>query len=271
LAGAHPPPTLADGLDEEASHDNVVGMPHADFPSGAVSADQRHSSSSVSSADEIEESSAMEHIWPASSATASSAPAPSALAPPVAPAPAVTASGGWLVATSSRDKSHERSERQRAERLERSVTCSAEQLEGEVMDRLAFLGPITNGVKGATPQFRNAMVTQKPTQSRFWPKSSDGIRAEDWLRAMPVLASKESVAPLPRLVEMLGEAGAAGMELGQIARALGSDNLRIDLLKLKAYLTCFPSRIVVAPKAKHQAYSSDGVPRRVDQVWLISS
>ena len=36
-----------------------------------------------------------------------------------------------------------------------------------------------------------------------------------------------------------------------------------DLLKLKGYLTCFPSRIVVAPKAK--GYTK----HMVDQVWLI--
>jgi len=92
----------------------------------------------------------------------------------------------------------------------------------------------------------------------------DGTKAEEWLAAVP---SIEVTGPLPALVEMLSAAGAAGMELAHIARALGTD-LRIDLLKLKAYLTCFPSRIVVAPKTKTFA---GGGTKRVDQVWLISS
>ena len=41
------------------------------------------------------------------------------------------------------------------------------------------------------------------------------------------------------------------------------------LLKLKAYLTCFPAKIVVAPKVK-PAYNDKETPKRVDQVWLIS-
>ena len=69
---------------------------------------------------------------------------------------------------------------------------------------------------------------------------------------------------------MLSVAGAQGMELAQIARSIvdPGGSLRIDLLKLKAYLTCFPSRIVVAPKMKSYP---DGLTKRVDQVWLISS
>ena len=61
------------------------------------------------------------------------------------------------------------------------------------------------------------------------------------------------------------------MELSQIARQLGTDTRRIDLLKLKAYLMCFPSRIVVAPKTKTPTYADGhGAAKRVDQVWLIS-
>ena len=70
--------------------------------------------------------------------------------------------------------------------------------------------------------------------------------------------------PLPDLIDVLVEAGSAGIELGALARRLGSDSVRIDLLKLKGYLTCFPTRIVVAPKSK--GYDKKNL---VDQVWLI--
>ena len=83
---------------------------------------------------------------------------------------------------------------------------------------------------------------------------------------MPQLSSG---GPLPRLVAVLSEAGAAGMELSAVAKNLGSDTVRVDLLKLKAYLTCFPARIVVAPKTR-PSRDGDAPPKRVDQVWLIS-
>lgn len=159
---------------------------------------------------------------------------------------------GWSSVPSSRERRGERH------------PPSAEQMEAEITERLAFLGPLPGSFgKGAGRGDFKA-----PTRSRYWAKGTDGQRADDWLRAVPHLSHKES-QPLPKLVELLTEAGAAGMELGQIARQLGTDVMRMDLLKLKAYLTCFPSCIVVAPKTKPPAYA-EGVAKRVDQVWLIS-
>ena len=61
-----------------------------------------------------------------------------------------------------------------------------------------------------------------------------------------------------------------------MAKSLGgelsfAEARRIDLLRLKGYLTCFPERIVVAPKVKHLPVPDRNgeTTKRVDQVWLI--
>jgi len=86
---------------------------------------------------------------------------------------------------------------------------------------------------------------------------------DQWEAAVPQL---RSYGPLPAIVEMLCVAGSTGMELGNIGKRLSGDGYRVDLLKLKAYLTCFPQQFLVAPKAR--GYGSSN-PTLVDQVWLI--
>ena len=164
---------------------------------------------------------------------------------------------GWSSVISGRERAKERQQHTPA-----SAWQTPAELEAEVTDRLQFLMP--PGGKGNGPVWAHKF--QPPSKSKYWPHPTGGLRSDEWLKAIPGLSDH---GPLPKLVEMLSEAGAAGMELGAIARNLGSDALRIDLLKLKAYLTCFPSKIVVAPKIK-PPYNGDGAPKRVDQVWLIS-
>ena len=134
---------------------------------------------------------------------------------------------------------------------------SNDSIDAEVTERLAFTGPLP-GSQGYPSN----------KSHKYWSKPTGGQKVDDWLKAVPSLQSKE---PLPKLVEMLSEAGSQGMELGAIARTLGTSDIRIDLLKLKAYLTCFPSRIVVAPKVKGFAggEGGGGPTKKVDQVWLI--
>lgn len=129
---------------------------------------------------------------------------------------------------------------------------------------------------------------QPKTFPRLWTIKCTGHTSDNWITALPQLVH---TGPLPELTEMLTEVGAAGMELTMIARKLSDlaksrglvrrhthDNgsgmspsdFRIDLLKLKSYLTCYPDRIVVAPKAKtYGGYI--GMQQMVDQVWLIGA
>lgn len=182
-------------------------------------------------------------------------------------------SDGWSAVPSKQDKASERAERDKVRSAVRE-SMPPDQLEAEVTERLAFLGPTpayqaaSGGRGGGYHQGGRGGGYTAPVKSKYWQKPTDGLRADDWLRALPVLASKETT-PLAKLVAMLSEAGAAGMELSQIARNLGTETQRVDLLKLKGYLACFPSRIVVASKTK-PPFTPEGVAKRVDQVWLIS-
>jgi len=175
---------------------------------------------------------------------------------------------------SSADKSH--SDRAnggglRSDGSTQSGAHSVKLLE-EVTERLVFVPPPhlqeTYGRSGplAHKNARGQDPFAKTFRHKYWDRPASGMRADEWLKAIPNL---ERAGPMPKIVEVLTEAGAAGMELSNIARHLGTDIMRIDLLKLKAYLACFPTKIVVAPKAK-PSYSGDGTTRRVDQVWLIS-
>jgi len=152
---------------------------------------------------------------------------------------------------------------------EAMAALSGEALTGEVIDRLLFHEPLY-----LTGGQRNPSFPKSPPRKVWKGHPDDGKTADSWLRALPQLPSK---GPLPLLVDMLSEASTAGMELATMARQLGSasssadaDAVRIDLLKLKAYLTCFPAQIIIAPKTK-PSYNNDGTTKRVDQVWLISN
>jgi len=139
----------------------------------------------------------------------------------------------------------------------------ASEMHQQTMERLVFIPlPQTNGGRGGYQgSGRGSYAPPTRKHPSFWNSHNPGHTTEQWLNSLPSL---QSHAPLPELIDILAEAGSAGMELGVLARKLGSEHTRIDLLKLKGYLTCFPSRIVVAPKAK-------GVDKKnmVDQVWLI--
>ena len=80
---------------------------------------------------------------------------------------------------------------------------------------------------------------------------------------MPRMCNYE---PLPQIIELLTSAGSAGMELGLLGKRLGvlaGDTSRIDLLRLKGYLACFP-RFMVTQKAKgytHNTVRPDARPR----------
>jgi len=196
------------------------------------------------------------------------------------------ADGGWSAVAYHRDRASERwgngsvdrpcsdrgsgGERRPSGSIQ-SGTHSANLLE-EVTERLVFVPPphmqeiYSRSGPLAHKNARGQDPFAKTFKHKYWDRPASGMRADEWLKAIPNL---ERAGPMPKIVEVLTEAGAAGMELSTIARHLGSDTMRIDLLKLKAYLTCFPSKIVVAPKAK-PSYSGDGTTRRVDQVWLIS-
>jgi len=139
----------------------------------------------------------------------------------------------------------------------------ASEMHQQTMERLVFIPmPHLNGGRGGYQgSGRGSYAPPTRKHPSFWNSHNPGHTTEQWLNSLPSL---QSHAPLPELIDILAEAGSAGMELGVLARKLGSEHTRIDLLKLKGYLTCFPSRIVVAPKAK-------GVDKKsmVDQVWLI--
>lgn len=139
-----------------------------------------------------------------------------------------------------------------------NVHTPSEDLQSEVAARLIFHAPV-HQMPG------NGKVSSERPKVRYWKRPGEGQRADDWMRALPQLSSAR---PLPAIAELLSAAGPSGMELTQIARQMVEGDVRIDLLKLKAYLACFPSQIEVAPKTKTFA---DGSSKRVDQVWLTSA
>ena len=104
---------------------------------------------------------------------------------------------------------------------------------------------------------------------QLW-RQQEGLRSEDWLKAIPQLGT---CGPLPHIVSAIAAAGEEGIEIGLLARKISPDStLRIDLRRLKGYL-CFPSTLALTQRLK-PSFAKDGKdaePYRVDVVALVAS